>query len=63
MASVSSTAYTLMLLDPGVEEHVLALMAVPPQWSSIPIMAKELVPIIISCALWGSQLTRHTVLL
>ena len=25
----------------------------PPQWSSIPIMAKELVPIVLSCAVWG----------
>ena len=29
----------------------------PAEWAPIPIMAKELVPIILSCAVWGRQLT------
>ena len=33
-----------------------------PQWSPIPIMTKELVPIVLSCAVWGPQIARHTVL-
>ena len=34
----------------------------PPQWSPISIMAKELVPIVLSCALWGPKLARCAVL-
>ena len=34
----------------------------PIQWSPVSIMAKELVPIVLSCALWGPQLVRHAVL-
>ena len=34
----------------------------PNQWSPVSIMAKELVPIILSCAVWGPHLVRHTVL-
>ena len=34
----------------------------PPQWPPILIMAKELVPIVLSCAVWGPQLARCTVL-
>ena len=33
----------------------------PPDWSSINIMAKELVPIVLSCAVWSPLLSkRHT---
>ena len=27
----------------------------PPEWASINIMVKELVPVVLACALWGSQ--------
>ena len=30
----------------------------PAEWSTVGIMAKELVPIVISCAIWGPSLTR-----
>ena len=33
----------------------------PPEWSPIPIMAKELVPIVLSCAVWGPQLSRQSI--
>ena len=32
------------------------------EWRPIPIMAKEMVPIVLSCAVWGRQLARKTVL-
>ena len=34
----------------------------PPQWTDINIMVKELVPIVLSCAVWGKQLAGHRVL-
>ena len=34
----------------------------PPEWASIAIMVKELVPIVLSCAVWGWRLARRTVL-
>jgi len=34
----------------------------PPEWTDINIMAKELVPIVLSCAVWGKQLAGHRVL-
>ena len=34
----------------------------PPQLSPISIMAKELVPIVLNCAVWGSQLSRCIIL-
>jgi len=34
----------------------------PSEWFAISIMAKELVPIVLSCAVWGPQLTGHIVL-
>ena len=34
----------------------------PPEWQLLGIMAKELVPIICSCVVWGSQLTRKSIL-
>ena len=33
----------------------------PPEWSSATIMAKELVPIILSCGVWGPDLSRKSV--
>jgi len=35
----------------------------PNEWLNISIMAKELVPITLSCALWGPKLTRTRVLI
>jgi hypothetical protein len=32
------------------------------EWLPIPIMAKEMVPIVLSCAVWGHQLAHKTVL-
>ena len=32
------------------------------EWLPIPIMAKEMVPIVLSCAVWGRQLAHKTVL-
>ena len=29
-----------------------------PQWSGVHIMAKELLPIVLSCAIWGPVLAR-----
>ena len=34
----------------------------PTEWAPIPIMAKELVPIVLSCAVWGSCLAHSTAL-
>ena len=34
----------------------------PPQWSSVHIMSKELLPIVLSCVVWGPLLARHRVL-
>ena len=34
----------------------------PEEWFPIPIMAKEMVPIVLSCAVWGCQLAHKTVL-
>lgn len=34
----------------------------PTEWVPIPIMAKELVPILLSCAVWGMQLAHTAVL-
>ena len=34
----------------------------PEEWLPIPIMAKEMVPIVLSCAVWGRQLAHKTVL-
>ena len=34
----------------------------PPEWQPLGIMAKELVPIVFSCAVWGPQLARQSVL-
>lgn len=34
----------------------------PPEWAPIAIMAKELVPIVLSCAVWGPQLSRKSIL-
>ena len=34
----------------------------PEEWQSMTIMAKEMVPIVLSCAVWGRQLYRKTVL-
>ena len=34
----------------------------PPNWAPISIMAKELVPILLSCVIWGSILAKHKVL-
>ena len=31
----------------------------PPEWSSVGIMAKELIPIIFTCVAWGTQLSKH----
>jgi len=33
----------------------------PPEWTPITIMAKELVPIILSCVVWGRRLNRKKV--
>ena len=33
----------------------------PPEWSNSSIMAKELVPIIFSCIVWGPQLSKQQV--
>ena len=33
----------------------------PPEWTPITIMAKELVPIILSCSIWGRLLNRKKV--
>ena len=33
----------------------------PNKWLSSNIMAKELVPIVLSCAVWGPELTKHVV--
>jgi len=43
-------------------QHTMASVAEPSEWFSISIMAKELVPIMLSCAVWGPQLAGHTVL-
>ena len=34
----------------------------PPNWAPMSIMAKELVPILLSCVIWGSILAKHKVL-
>ena len=34
----------------------------PPSWSTAGIMAKELVPLLLSCAVWGPALSRRNVL-
>ena len=34
----------------------------PPEWSPIPIMAKELVPIVLCCTVWGPQMMRKVTL-
>ena len=34
----------------------------PPSWSTVGIMAKELVPLLLSCAVWGPALSRRNVL-
>ena len=34
----------------------------PEAWSSVAIMVKELVPIVLACAVWGPQLARKMVL-
>ena len=34
----------------------------PKEWSRVPIMVKELAPIVLACAAWGPSLTRKTVL-
>ena len=34
----------------------------PEAWSSVAIMIKELVPIVLACAVWGPRLARKTVL-
>ena len=34
----------------------------PAEWAPIPIMAKELVPIILSCTVWGRQLIQSSIL-
>ena len=31
----------------------------PPEWYEIGIMAKELVPIIFTCIVWGPRLSKH----
>ena len=31
----------------------------PPKWSSVGIMAKELILIILTCVAWGTQLSKH----
>ena len=31
----------------------------PPEWSSVSIMAKELIPIIFTCVAWGTHLSKH----
>ena len=33
----------------------------PDEWSCSNIMAKEMVPIVLSCAVWGSELAKHSV--
>ena len=35
----------------------------PKEWKGINIMAKELVPIVISCGVWGPHMAKHKVLL
>ena len=35
----------------------------PEVWLPIPIMAKEMVPLVLSCAVWGPLLARKTVLI
>ena len=34
----------------------------PPNWAPMSIMAKELVPILLSCVVWGSILAKHRAL-
>ena len=34
----------------------------PPEWQTLGIMTKKLVPIILSCVVWGPQLTRKSIL-
>lgn len=34
----------------------------PPEWHPVAIMAKELVPIVLSCAVWGPSMARKVVL-
>ena len=34
----------------------------PPEWLPVAIMAKELVPIVLSCAVWGRHMVRRVVL-
>ena len=34
----------------------------PLSWLAVPIMAKELVPILFSCVVWGHHLAKHSVL-
>ena len=34
----------------------------PQNWASVSIMAKELVPILVSCVVWGPRLAKHNVL-
>ena len=34
----------------------------PPEWLPVAIMAKELVPIVLSCAVWGRRMVRRVVL-
>ena len=34
----------------------------PPEWLPVAIMAKELVPIVLSCAVWGRRMKRRVVL-
>ena len=34
----------------------------PKEWSPVAIMVKELVPVVLACAVWGPQLTQTTVL-
>ena len=43
------------------KQHWLQL-SWPTEWSTTGIMAKELVPIVISCAIWGPLLAGHRVL-
>ena len=34
----------------------------PPNWMAVPIMAKELIPILFSCVVWAPLLAKHSVL-
>ena len=46
----------------GVVPFFMAAVGVAPDWMGIGIMAKELTPIILSCAVWGKLLSWQRVL-